>query len=122
MSAGVFNRSSYLSTETGEVHPIRVQSETEALTIAGVGNIRPATPITSPISARVSGSRRTLGLSARRVRIAWTEAPPDGYKPAGVITLPWLDAATFPNLVAGLEGTYLGASVVVVGKSPETLR
>lgn len=122
MSAGLFSRSSYLSTETGQVHPIRVQPETETLEIEGVGNVRPSAPISNPISARVSGSRRKLGLSARAVRIAWSGAAPAGYKAGGIISLPWLDGGTFGAIAQGQSGEYLGAAITVVGKTPEFLR
>ena len=120
MSAGPFEISKYESTKTGQVHPIRIQTETKALSFGqGRTNTPPAAAINSPISAQVSQGTRSLGLNARMVTITWVGAPPTGYKAGGTITLPWLSEAGFDDLSKGLEGTYLETACKVVGVREE---
>lgn len=121
MSAGSYLRSRYTSDD-GEVHPIRVQPETVALTIDGTANTAPTGSITSPISARVSGSRRGIGLKSRMVTVVFSAAPPTGYKADSPIALPWLEQSTFSGISRGDTGTYLGQAVEVLSKSPEQVR
>ena len=78
MSAGSFSRSKYES-DTGYIHPIRVQPETLALTLASTANSAPTGVISSGISARVSNGNRQLGLKPRHVVVAFTATPPAGY-------------------------------------------
>lgn len=120
MSAGNFARSRYES-DTGEIHPIRVQPETISANV-GAANAAPAGAVTSPISARVSGSNRTLGLVARRVRLAFTAAVPDGYAEDSVLSIPVLTPTAYAAAITGATGTYLGSPVVVVGRTPESIR
>ena len=110
MSAGAFERSRY-ETDNGDIARIRVQPETLALTLNGGANGAPAGAVDIPGSARVSAGRRALGINARLVRLAWSAAAPSGYDPDGIITLPWLQQATFAALIPGQTGTYLGASI-----------
>jgi hypothetical protein len=122
MSAGVFSRSRY-SSDSGSIHPIRVQPETLDLTIGGVANAAPAGAVTAGVpSAKVSGSSRSIGLSARLVRIQFTATPPTGYKAGGTITLPWLLASTFGAISPNAVGTYLGVAIIVLGKRGEVLK
>lgn len=120
MSAGAFTRSRYACTDTGLIHPIRVQPETVAASIGGTANAAPTGAITNNISARVSGGKRTLGLIARRVTL---EAPatsqPDGYKPSGITTIPALQEAFYNAAVKGASCTYLGATFTVVSRTQE---
>jgi hypothetical protein len=123
MSAGQFELTFYSSNETGEVHPIRVQPETLTLSLGGSGNAAPSGPATNKISAEVGGSRRTLGLKARMVRVAFSSTLPDGYAANSIIALPWLQPGTFSSIARGTTGTYTigGTSYDVVcrGTSPE---
>jgi hypothetical protein len=123
MSAGAFILSKYpavyLSTA---IHPIRIQPETLALslTVGGTAtaNTAPTGAVTNPISARVSSSKRSLGLRPFLVRFKFSGTPPTGYLANAVITLPILN----PVLRAAVKttiGTYLGAAIVVTGISPE---
>ena len=121
MSQGQFLNSRY-ERGTGGIHPIRVQPETLQLNLGGTPNDPPAGAVSDFISARVSGSRRGLGLFARTVTIAWTGTPPTGYDDRGQVTLPWMDATTFTTLGRGVSGTYLGADVQVVSTRGEAAR
>lgn len=122
MSAGNFVRSRYES-DAGSIHPIRVQPETLAMTLGGSTNSPVTGAIDTGISARVSGGRRQIGLTARKVRIQFVEgAEPEGYLEGGTIELPWLNPTTFAALGAGATGIYLGAAIELVGKSAESIR
>lgn len=122
MSQGAFVRSRYES-DAGTVHPIRVQPETIAMTLGGTANGVPAGAVNSGISARVSGGRRQLGLTARKVTIAFVAGDvPEGYLEGSTISLPWLNPATFGALGAGATGIYQGSAVELVGKSAESIR
>lgn len=121
MSAGQFTRSRY-EADSGEIHPIRVQPETITATLGGNANSAPAGAVTVGLSAQVSQSRRALGLTARKVTLAWTSAVPDGYDPRGTIRIPILTRTAFDDIQVGDTGTYLATDVTVVGKSPESAR
>lgn len=119
MSAGAFSTTRYQSDEGG-IYGIRVQPETLDLTIGGQTNDPPAGAIDQEGLARVSGGRRRIGIKARNVRIRFAGTPPAGYEDIGIITLPVLTQA-FYNAIprTGGTGTYLGAAIAVVGKSPQ---
>lgn len=123
MSAGAFQLSVYQLDNTANAASIRVQPETLALTLGGVANAPPAGAANVPGSAKVSGGARSIGINARMVRITFGATPPTGYSANSTIALPWLVPATFNALAgAGVTGTYLGAAVTLVGKSPERIR
>ena len=87
MSAGVFSFTFYQASYAALVHPIRVQPETLLASTGSpaVVNAPPVGPATNRISCRATGSRRGVGLIARRVTLVNTAAsPPVGYKPNGV--------------------------------------
>lgn len=121
MSSGPFQTVAYGGDDT-TVYPIKVQPETLALSIGGTANDAPAGPINGKVYARVGGSHRSYGVHARNVRVKFTGTPPTGYKADSVIKLPWLALGTFGGLTAGQTGTYLGASIILVGKTPEYRR
>lgn len=128
MSQGSFIRSLYQATyNAANVHPIKVQGETLALSIDLPGgaqdNVPPAavTAANNPISARVSGGRRSLGLTARKIAVRFTGTPPTGYLAGQVLTLPMINP-NFASVGSGATGTYLGVAVEVVGTSPESVR
>lgn len=126
MSAGSFLNTGY-ETNTDVIHPIRVQPETLSLTLNSVSNAAPTTAIaTSVPSAKVSGSRRAIGVNARLVRVRITDGtPPDGYVVGGVITLPVLTQVAFAAYAKGTTGTYTlngtAYAIEFVGKTPETI-
>lgn len=123
MSTGKFEKHFYLSNKTGLVHPIRVQPETLTLNVGGVANASAAGPATSPISAQVSQSKRSLGLNARTVTIKFPTTAPTGYKVDSPITLPWLNGtADFDAFAAGDSVSYLGGTGEVVGTTAETAK
>lgn len=119
MSAGQFIRTRYQSNEIDRIYPCRVQPETVDLTIDGVSNAPISALATEPASARMKGSRRDLGVNARSVRIAFTGTPPAGYSAGKVLSVPVLTPSLFDSIARGQVGTYLGAAIEVVGKTPE---
>lgn len=120
MSAGAFVRARYGASYALEVHPIRVQPETLAATIGGTVNAAPAGAITNPISARASGSKRSLGLNARKVQLAAPATnPPAGYQAGGVTSIPALGEAFYNLAIKGTTCTYLGAAFTVVSRTTE---
>lgn len=122
MSAGAFETSRY-EDDNLNIRRIRVQPETLLLTINGTANSAPAGAIDSGYaSAQVSQGRRSLGCNARLVRVRFSGAPPTGYKPDSVITLPWLQQASYAALNPGQTGTYLETPIVLVGKTAEIIR
>lgn len=128
MSTGSFVRSRYQATyDSAMIHPIKVQPETLALSIELSGGAQDNEPlsgavsITSPISARVSGGRRALGLIARKISVRFTSTPPSGYLEGQTLTLPMLNP-NFSAVAAGTPGTYQGVSIEVVSVSPEVVR
>ena len=122
MSSGRFIRTVYES-DTLDTHPIRVQPETLGLTIEGTPNAAAPGPASSPLSAKVSGGARTLGLVARRLTIQFDEgAAPEGYFGFSALRVPWLVASNYNAIAVGDTGTYLGAPVTVIGLSPERRR
>ena len=120
MSFGSFRASKY-ELDNGDIHPIRVQPETEALSIGGA-NDAPTGAISGQGSATVGKGIRENGIGARLVSLRWDGAPPTGYDPTGTIRLPILQKTLFDAISLGDTGTYLGGTVVVVGKSPERIR
>jgi hypothetical protein len=121
MSSGAFENGKYESNETGEVHKIRVQPETKALTLGGVANAYPADPAEGKPSAQVGRGKRSIGINARTVSIRLTAALA-GYKAGSVITLPWFVRSTFDALSDSATGTYLATACELVGKSAEKVR
>lgn len=119
MSAGNFDRSKYVGDDGVSIYPVRIQPETLALTLGGTANAAVAGAVTEKVSARVSGGRRTLGISCRKVRFQFTAEPPEGYEAGRVLTLPILQPALFQSIAKGTTGTYLGVAVEVLGKTPE---
>lgn len=120
MSAGLFVRSKYFCTDTGSIHPIRVQPETVSAAIGSSTNAAPTGAIANNISARVSGGRRSLGLTARRVNLqSPATAQPTGYKPSGITSIPALQEAFFNAAVKGATCNYLGAAYTVVSRTQE---
>jgi hypothetical protein len=121
---GAFIRSKYQASAEngGGIHPIRVQPETEALAIGSQANSPPAGAVTSPFSAEVSSGRRSLGLHARKLYFRFPTTTPNGYKPDAILSLPLLNEEIAALAIAGATGTYLGQSILVVGKSPEQLK
>lgn len=123
MSSGEFTNTLYeLSADNGGgIAPVRVQPETLSATINGAANDAPAGPATLPVSAKVSGGNREIGINCRTVNLEFTGAPPTDYSGDNV-TIPVMTPATFAAWTVGQTGTYLGVDVRVAGRSPERVR
>jgi hypothetical protein len=115
MSAGAFVITKYQASYATQIHPIKVQPETLAMTIGTVTNDPPTGNVSSPISAQVSGSRKKLGLHARTIAVRFTGTPPTGYSNRGTIRVPLLTQAIAAVAVKGAAGLYLGVAIVVAG-------
>lgn len=117
MSAGMFTDTVYV-TDGGLVTSIRVQPETiTPFNAIGAGTILPGTP-----SARVSGGKRKIGISARIARFRWVAPAPTGYLQNGVITLPIFTKAAYEALVKNVSYPYLGTGLRFIGKTPEVVK
>lgn len=124
MSAGNFVQSKYQAAYDDEqIHPIKVQPETLGASIDSQDNVEPSGATTSPISAKVSGSRRQLGLTPRKVTLQFTGTTagdrPTGYAANSKVTIPALTSAFWDKCKKGNTGTYLGKAVKVVSISQE---
>lgn len=115
MSAGQFTLAKYQS-DAGRTYNIRVQPETQAF--SGQAGVIAAAVSEEP-SAIAKGSRRGFGVNARSVRVRFTAAPPAGYAPDQILTIPIFTLAAYAALTKGEEITYLGVAGIVVGKTPE---
>lgn len=120
MSAGVFEISRY-ETDPGIIHPIRIQPETADASVGGATNDPPAGAATGLGSASVSRGRRSNGINARLVRVQFDGTVPTGYAANSPISIPALNPEFYDAAVRGAAGTYLGVTVVVVGRTPETI-
>lgn len=123
MSAGNFEDGKY-EDDSGNVYLCRRQPETSDLILNGQANVDPTGDIDQPIAARLTGSSRRYGVKARQVRIRFTAAPPAGYSPDDILTVPvfTLDAFNTMKAVRGATGTYLGTAVKLVGVSNESVK
>ena len=127
MSAGGFNRVRYEGNDD-VLYKIRIQPETTEFTVDGTSNNVPGEPagtVKSRISAEVGGSRRSLGIHARMVRLQFGDtagAAPDNYKLGGVTQIPVLTKTMFDLVEANDTGTYLGKVVTILGVVPEVVR
>ncbi len=123
MSSGKFTRTFYeLSEENGGgIAPIRLQPETLAATIGGVTNAAPDGPATIPGSVTISQGRKSAGVNARYITVAWDEAPPTNYSGLTArIVVP--DPIVYSAATLGSAVTYLATAAKVVGRTPETVK
>lgn len=120
MSAGPFSSSKYESDQGG-IFRARVQPETLLAVIDGATNAAPAGAVDQPVSARMRGSRRAIGVTARKVSLRWTSGAPTDYKDEPV-SIPIMTPAVFNGINPGQTGTYLGSAVEVISKTAEQLR
>lgn len=123
MSAGEFERSRYQDGK-GNIYACRVQPETLELVLNGVTNTAPTGAVNTPIRARMTGSRRKYGCRARSVRIQFTAAVPEGYKPGQVIEIPILQQSVYDTMTddPNATGTYLELPVELVGATNESVK
>lgn len=122
MSSGAFILSRYRASygDGSNVHPIKIQPETVGLQFGTEINIPSVNSPTSPISAVVSRGSRALGLTPRKVTFRFTGSNPINgtYKEGSTLSVPWLIPFT-TALSKGVQGTYLGEAVELVGLIPE---
>lgn len=120
MSAGSTVATRY-QTDSGAIVPIRLQPESIAFAIGETANEPPeGSADASYPSAKASGSKRSIGINARKVNIKFDTAP-TGYKQDGLISIPVLQKSVWDTIAKSQAGTYLGEDVTVVSKSPEYL-
>lgn len=117
MSQGPFLRTFYRQVlDTSQIHRIVVQPETVSeLTIEGIDNDPPAGPQNNPLRAKVSKTRREIGLKPYTVRFVWTDTAPPGYLQTGVLELPLLDNNIRADAQIDSTGSYLGVDIRVIG-------
>jgi len=120
MSAGNFTQAIY-ETDSGGFHNGRCQPETLLAEFNSVVNANGAGPITSAISAYMGGSRRRLGITARKVAIRFTGTPPTGYS-GDPVDVTIMQKSVFDGILPGQAGTYLGAPTQVISKTAEQIR
>jgi len=121
MSSGIFEIGRYINND-GVVFGCRPQPETKALVIATITNAYPLGAVTAPVQARLSGGKRRIGVTARTVTVNFTGAPPAGYATGRSLRVPCFAQAIYNAATFGAVGTYLGAAIAVVGRSPERIR
>lgn len=123
MSAGNFVYGKY-QADNGDIYDCKRQPETVGLILNGITNTEPAGDVDQSGSARLTGSRRKYGVRAREVRLRFTAAPPTGYSPDDILTVPifTLDNYNAMTTVKRPVGTYLGTAVVFVGKTGESVK
>lgn len=123
MSAGTFDRVKYQADDArgGGIYRMRVQSETLGLTDGTLTNSEPTGDVDQRIRAKVSKTRREIGLGPRKLLLAFTGVLPDTYSGDSVL-VPILTPATFAAWsVEGTELTYLNVPVEVIGSVSEDL-
>lgn len=126
MSAGAFVSGIYVTDNNVAVN-ISVQPETKSLTLNAVANVDGTGPIQAGLpSAKVSGTARSIGINARKVRVRFTGAVPPGYiGTMGIITLPVLTKTAWDSYAKQQTGTYTlegtAYDIEFVGKSPESI-
>lgn len=126
MSAGAFLFTKYEAnySPTVQIHPIRIQPETALASGAGgLVNSPPTAALTSPISATISKSRKSLGLHPRYLTISLTGAPPATYKDISTARITCLTQAFYvANALNSTVITYLGTTWRVSGFDAEKVK
>lgn len=126
MSAGIFLLRRYESSILGLRLLIRIQPETTAFRLDGVGlNNGPPGAANLRLFADVGMPTRGLGVRPRMLIVRWAAGvvPPAGYSAAGRYAVPILRPAIWAAAVPAVStGLYLGRAVVVVGKISEIAR
>lgn len=118
MSAGSFQRGRY-EDDQGIIHRIRIQPET----LMGAFNAVPAGALSPGVaSAKMSLTRRSLGLRPRFITISFTGTVPDGYKTGGLLRVPILSKAVFDGITLDQTVTYLGQPAIVISKDSERVK
>jgi hypothetical protein len=123
MSSGAFELAKY-ETDKGQIVPIRVQPETEGLTLNGGANTQAAGSQTPGFpQATHSGSYRRAGTHARTVTVRMLAVPSGTQIAIGsLIRLPVFKRDVWDAYSIGNEGTYLGAACRFAGKRAEVVK
>lgn len=121
MSSGPFVNTKYESNELGgAIMNLRVQEETLVFA-AGTANQPPAGAVDLPLFASVSRNRGEYGVKTRKITIEFTGTPPAGYTGDNLV-IPVLTEAAYLAYIPGTTGTYLGAPIRIVSRTPEFAR
>lgn len=124
MSDGPFSYVKY-ETNDGLIVPIKIQPETEGLVLDSVtntgatGSLTPGAP-----SAKVSGSKRSIGINARTVTVRLTadgSGANAGMKQGSLIRLPVFTPTSYAAYSKGNTGTYKGIACEFAGHSAENV-
>lgn len=104
-------------------YPIKVQPETVGLTLGGTANSSATGDATEGLpSAKVSGSRRAIGVHPRTVTIKVTATGVTTGNPKGtILQIPVLTKAAYASYTKGKTGLYQDDTVVVVNKTKENI-
>ena len=121
MSSGAFTFTKY-ETDAGKILKCRVQPETLAFAVGSTTNSAPTADVDTAGSARMSGSRRALGVRARAVYVSFDDSPPSGYKVGVVYPVPALRPAVYQAAASATTGTYLSTPCRIVGLRAESVR
>lgn len=126
MSSGIFLLRRYESSILGLRMPIRVQPETTAFRLDGVGlNNGPPGAANLRLFVNVGRSKQGVGVRPRMLVIRWAAGavPPAGYSVNGRYSVPILRPALWAAAVPAVStGLYLGRAVVITGKMSESAR
>lgn len=125
MSAGNFITSRYQSDNLpGEPIMIaRIQPETQDIVLGGANNEPAGATVTLPLRVNISGGRNSLGVKPRTVTLRWVDNIPDGYQASSRLVVPIMTKALWDAIDPLITtGTYLGGTVIVVGKTPEFVK
>ena len=120
MSSGATESGKY-TDDNGVIYPCRPQPETKGLTLNSVANAYDTGAVATGVpSARLNGSKRTIGVNARTVTVRLT-ASKEGYKSNALLRIPVFKKSTWDAYSKGQTGTYLATAVEFVGKSQEAI-
>lgn len=119
MSAGGFVTSKYQSNDGG-IYKVKLQPETLLMLIDGVANSAPLGDVDQVVSAKVTKTRREIGMGCRAIAIRFTAAIPDGYKAGQIILVPVMTSALFNGLTGAEPVSYLNGDAEIVYLRPES--
>lgn len=125
MSAGNFITSRYECTSLpgNPIMIARIQPESQQLTLGAATNEPGGATVTLPLRINISGGRNSLGVKPRTVTLRWVSDIPDGYLPSTRLVVPIMSQALWDAIDPHITtGTYLGGTVMVVGKTPEFVK
>ncbi len=119
---GIYTYSIYQDDEHSNYYRVKVQPETLSLVINSKQNTGSSGNAFDYPPMKITGSRRKITSTPRKVILKWVAATPSGYSSTGTIILPWLDAFGFTQFAVGSQGEYFGLPVEVKLKLSEQIR